>query len=240
MHSGIFPCATFRNCQAKAITKVLMSIYLPPQSSDVTHLPTECLQKQENTHLGPNPYFLLVENNYRSDRLVRPSYHTITTCSSLSGLTFELDGAMCAFSEVRPACVRCHTEWLRERWWPAHHAPLKALISVARHPPRGRAAISTIWSAGQLEFGAQALSDEWIISSHLSLKTVSKGWIVKNNKYSQGCEGRGKRRRTAVMNIWKSPSGRNMLRERKWIYVACLQRFLFVLGLMEAYRHYFK
>lgn len=42
------------------------------------------------------------------------------------------------FSEVRRACVCCHAESLRERWWPAHRAPLKALISAARHPHRGK------------------------------------------------------------------------------------------------------
>lgn len=68
----------FENWQSKAITEVLMSIYISASaSSDVTRLPTECAQTQENTHLGPNPYFFLVENNYHSDRPVWPSHHTI-------------------------------------------------------------------------------------------------------------------------------------------------------------------
>ncbi len=41
LHSVIFLCAVFWNCRSKAIIKVLMSIYQPPQSSDVTHSPAE-------------------------------------------------------------------------------------------------------------------------------------------------------------------------------------------------------
>lgn len=118
-----------------------------------------------------------------------------------------------------------HTESLQRRWWPTHHAPLKALISAALHSRRRRSAISTIWSAGQLGFVSWAQSDEWIISSHLSLSkhTVSKGWIVEDIKYRQGGEN-------IVMNIWKPSSGRNMLRERK-MYLCWMSSKIFFLGI---------
>lgn len=154
---------------------------------------------------------------------------------------------MCTFSRGEAgSCLLSHTESLQERWWPAHHAPPQnPLVSVAWHPLRGRSAISTIWSAGQLGFVSWASADEWIISSHLSLSkhTVSKGWIEEDIKYRRGCEGRRKYRHCAVMNIWKPSSGRNVLRGRK-MYLCWLSSkifyYFFFLGLMQVFRHYFK
>lgn len=102
--------------------------------SDVTRLPTEFPQTQENTHLGPNPYFLLVENNYRSDRPVWPTHHTIMP--AVPYLVRRLTQSVGCAGEARLCLLS-----LWERWWPAHRVPLKALISAARHQRWGRSAI---------------------------------------------------------------------------------------------------
>lgn len=134
---------------------------------------------------------------------------------------------MCTFSEVRLVCVCCHTESLRERWWPAHHAPLKALISVARHPHRGRAAISAIWSAGQLGFVSWALSDEWIISSHLSLKTHCVQRLdCGGHQIQTGIWGEEKIQTQCCHKYMKTIFwGERVEGKKKCIYVRCLKRF---------------
>lgn len=161
LHSVIFLFAALWNWQSKAITKVLMSIYISA-STKFWHIYP---QKQENTHLRPNPYFLDVENNYRSDRPAWPSYHTIIPQFLIC---FDV-WIRCCDVQVKPACVGCHTESLQERWWPAHQASLKALINVAPLPRWVDLQYETMWWAGQLGFVSWASSDEWIISSHLSL-----------------------------------------------------------------------
>lgn len=213
-----------------------MSIYLPPRSSDVTHLPTECPQKQENTHLGPNPYFLLVENNHRSDRLVQPSYYTIIP--AVPYLLWRLNYVVkCAhFSEVRPACVCCHAESLRGEMMT--HTPCATESPNKRSPAAAQSKICNInhlisqtritpaGSAGQSEFEARALSDEWFISPHLSLKIqCPKAELWGTSNTDRDVKGGEKHRHKAVMNLWK-----NLFREK---HVEGkkngLQRFIFFL-----------
>lgn len=195
----IFFRAAFRNCRSKAITKVLMGIYLPRQSFDV--MPRNACRNEhtwDKIHISSWSKIITSLTGLSGPHIIPPAPHPHPAhpCSSLSGVTFELVDAMCTFSVLNPASVCCHTESLQERWWPVHHSPLKTPISRDRHLHphlhRGRCAISTIWSAGQLGFVSWALSDEWIISSHPSPSkhAVSKGWIVEGIKRRQGCEER--------------------------------------------------
>lgn len=182
--SGACLCTALWNSQSKAITKLLMStLYLSASEKLRYDTFTHWMSTETRKHTpeAKSIFPLCGKIITAVTGLFISRYHP---CSSLSGLTSEIGSVMHTFSEVRPACVHCHIESLRGRWWPAHHASLRALISVAQYPPGGRSVISTIWSAGQLGAVSWALSDEWIISSHLCLKhTVSKGWFLKDMKY---------------------------------------------------------
>lgn len=192
-------------------------------------------QKQENTHLRPNPYFLLVENNYPSDRPVQPSYPTIILQFLI---WFDVWISWCnvhIFRGEASLCLLSHRVTTGDMMT---HAPCstESPNKRTRHPPRGRSAISTIRSAGQMGFVFWALSDEWIISSHLSLKTHCvqrldcgahqiQTWMWREGKtQAQGCC-------EYMRNVFREKRGG----KEKWIYIGCLQRyFLGVVASLQA------
>lgn len=113
---------------------------------------------------------------------------------------------------------------------PAHHAPLKALISAARHPHRGRSAISTNWSAGQLGFVSWALSDEWIISSHLSLKTHCVQRLGCGGHQIQTGMWREEKIQTRCCHEYKKTLFGEKHVERKKMYLCWTSSKIFFLG----------
>lgn len=209
-----------------------MSIYICFCRALMWHI---CPQKQENTHLRPNPYFLLVENNYPSDRPVQPSYPTIILQFLI---WFDVWISWCnvhIFRGEASLCLLSHRVTTGEMMT---HAPCstESPNKRTRHPPRGRSAISTIRSAGQMGFVFWALSDEWIISSHLSLKTHCvqrldcgahqiQTWMWREGKtQAQGC-------REYMRNVFREKRGG----KEKWFYIGCLQRyFLGVVASLQA------
>lgn len=210
-----------------------MSIYICFCRALVWHI---CPQKQENTHLRPNPYFLLVENNYPSDRPVQPSYPTIILQFLI---WFDVWIRWCnvhIFRGEASLCLLSHRVTTGEMMT---HAPCstESPNKRTRHPPRGRSAISTIRSAGQMGFVFWALSDEWIISSHLSLKThcVQRLDCGAHQIHDMDVKG-GENTGTGLPWIYeKRLQGETCWGKEKWIYIGCLQRyFLGVVASLQA------
>lgn len=158
-------------------------IYLPPQSPNVTHLHSESLRVQEKPHLRPDPYTRSVRNNYPFDRCGQPSYQT-HSCTALSGLTFELEGAASAFSTVKPACVCCHAESLQRKRWPMYHCNTAGSNKQKQVPsPRMIHSINHVInrSAGTGIAGFVLMNESFPLIC-FSKYIVFKGWIVEHIK----------------------------------------------------------
>lgn len=117
-----------------------------------------------------------------------------------------------------------------------------SLITIARHLHRERCAISTTYlisrSAGICILGLDWWMNHFLSSPPLKTRCVQRLGLWRTSNTDTGVKG-GDYRHSAVMNIWKASSGRNMLRERK-MYLWWMSSKMFFLWLMQVYRHYLK
>ncbi len=144
---------------------------------------------------------------------------------------------MCTFSEVEArSCLLSHRVTTAEMMTRAPcfaETPHKRSLASAtlQYQPSDQ---QVSWD---LYPGPRLMNESFPLIS-LSKHTVSKGWIEEDIKHRQQCEGRRKYRHSAVMNIWKPSSGRNVLRKGE-MYLCWLSK-IFFLGLIQICRRCFK
>lgn len=114
-----------------------------------------------------------------------------------------------------------HAEPQRERWWPAHYAPPKSPNKRSLAPEPGRMCNinhSISGSAGICIPRPRLMNESFLLISFPPNTLIPKAGLWGTSNRDRGVKG-GEYRRNAVMNIWEASSGRNMLRERKSVFM---------------------
>lgn len=241
LHSVIFARAHFCNCESKAITKVLMSIYICLRRVLAWHIYPQSAPRNKKTHTWGQIHISFWW------KIITPltglSSRHITLSSLRFLIWFDVWIRCCnvhIFIGEASLCLLSHTgatgEMMTRASFSAESPNKRSPAPALRKSCNIKHLISG--SAGICISGPCLMNESFPLIC-LSKHTMSTGWIVEHIKYRQGCGGRGKHRHCAVINIWKPSSGRNMLSERR-MDLWWMSSKIFLVELKPPYRRYFK
>lgn len=236
LHSVIFLRAAFWNCRSKAITKVLMSIYIFFRKVLMWHIYPQNALRNMKTHTWGQIHIscwckiITALTGLSSPHITLPSPQFL--------IWFDVWIMWCdvhIFRGEAGLCLLSHRVTTGEMMT---RAPgLAESSNKCSLTPAPRKVCNISRSAGTCILGLVWWMNHFLSSvSQNTLYPKAGLWRTSNTDRDVK---RGENINSAVMNIWKASSGRNMLRERESDLCWMSSRNI-SLGLMHVHRHHFK